>query len=590
MSKREGGGAKHRPFGGDGLAEMMARLADPQAESQALDLMLQGRELAERALSELHPDDFQDRRARLVFEGISSVMAREGEATLPAVRLELQQTGNFDEAGGNRWLGELIEQMTMAHELPSLIRVLRTKALERRAYLGIVAAGQDLENRAGLNRAEPSIRYVLEQIEEARGLGTACEPIKPVGPGLLHQAIKHLKERGLAGEEGNAAILFLALVSRTSSRPVNVFVSGPPAAGKSDLVKRVLTLFPKQAVITITSLSPKSPLYMEESFRHKFLFVAEADGIRKDPEAFTVLRAVCWDANVSAVTVQKDQQGKLVSKRMVRRGPAGLILTGVRETDPELASRMLNIEAQDSPEQSRAVLLATARTWGEAKDGQLDPYTAGWCELARGHGRKAAQVEIPFRSFLAERLPVETVRVRRDFSLLLQLVAAHATLEQEFRTRNAAGALIAEIGDYAVVASLLDIVLTSTRKGELTLKQRAAVDAVAACQGDAGATLQEIAKKLGRDRSSTHRRLAKPLKLKYVVNDEERRGKAARFKIGIPLEAETGSGLPPAQEVANALGLSGSWADPVTGEVISVAPAGAPSDCTDATPAEVVPA
>ena len=58
-------------------------------------------------------------------------------------------------------------------------------------------------------------------------------------------------------------------------------------------------------------------------------------------------------------------------------------------------------------------------------------------------------MDIPFARALADLSNPASVRLRRDFGLLLNLIKAHAILHQLSREQNAKGEIIASIDDYA---------------------------------------------------------------------------------------------------------------------------------------------
>jgi hypothetical protein len=160
-------------------------------------------------------------------------------------------------------------------------------------------------------------------------------------------------------------------------------------------------------------------------------------------------------------------------------------------------------------------------------------------------------VRVPFAGRLAELVPCATVRIRRDFDKLLGLICACALLHQRQRGRDADGAVVASLDDYAAVREVLEESFASTQQDGLTAAQREAVQAVQTLgahraphpdPAQEGVTLSAVARHLRLDKSAAKRRLANPLKQGYVVNLEVRRGAQhqARYVLGEPLpEAAT---------------------------------------------------
>src|SRR5579864_5193639 len=74
-------------------------------------------------------------------------------------------------------------------------------------------------------------------------------------PDFLNEFLRTMKRAGLVGEELNALVLLIVVVSRILDHPLNAFVKGFSSAGKNFLVRLILLLMPRTAVIEITSAS-----------------------------------------------------------------------------------------------------------------------------------------------------------------------------------------------------------------------------------------------------------------------------------------------------------------------------------------------
>jgi len=127
-----------------------------------------------------------------------------------------------------------------------------------------------------------------------------------------------------------------------------------------------------------------------------------------------------------------------------------------------------------------------------------------------------------------------SVRQRRDFGALLTLIRAHALLHRASRDRNEAGAIIANIEDYAVVRELVAELFAEGIEATVSTTVRETVDAIAALKKDE-VSLGELAAKLRLDKSVTSRRLRQATELGYLVNLETRRGRPARIVLGDPM-------------------------------------------------------
>jgi hypothetical protein len=63
---------------------------------------------------------------------------------------------------------------------------------------------------------------------------------------------------------------------------------------------------------------------------------------------------------------------------------------------------------------------------------------------------------VPFATTLAALIPPVSVRLRRDFKLLLTLIRAHALLHRETRDRDPQGRIVATVVDYGAVRALVE--------------------------------------------------------------------------------------------------------------------------------------
>jgi len=231
-------------------------------------------------------------------------------------------------------------------------------------------------------------------------------------------------------------------------------VKSESSSGKSFLTDTVLKLFPPEAYISVSGLSPKALYYDEEDYKHRMLVVAEAAGMGEDAEY--TLRTLLSENRLRLKTVDKDVKGRNQIRELNREGPTGLILTTTKaRMNLENETRYLSIGLDESEEQSQRVKNATAQRWERVSRGaKLDEWIAAQCLL------EPVEVEIPFASFLSERTPEKPLRVRRDFDKLLLLIATSAALHQHQRKhstkKDGSKMITAGIVDYFIVKELFE--------------------------------------------------------------------------------------------------------------------------------------
>jgi hypothetical protein len=236
--------------------------------------------------------------------------------------------------------------------------------------------------------------------------------------------------RFVVGEEGALKLLFLALVSRHLRRPVSVLVKGPSSAGKSHITEQTLRFFPESAYFVLSGMSERLLAYIDEPLAHRHLVVYEHAGLSSDYASY-LLRSLLSEGRISYMTVEKTGRG-MQPRHFKVEGPTGFITTTTAlNLHPENETRCLSITINDSPAQTKSVLMRIAARCEESPDYTRWHALASWLEHAEH------RVSIPYAIALAERIPPVATRLRRDFTTVLTLIEAHAVLHQASRARRA---------------------------------------------------------------------------------------------------------------------------------------------------------
>ena len=157
---------------------------------------------------------------------------------------------------------------------------------------------------------------------------------------------------------------------------------------------------------------------------------------------------------------------------------------------------------------------------------------------------------IPFADELAKRVPVEQVRMRRDFTQLLTLIQVHALLYQRQRARSEDGRIVADERDYAAVYELAAPIFKAIAAAGVTPQVRETVEAVRqhAVHSDKALKIAELAKMLKLDRSTVQRRVTRALDGGFLVNIETREKQPTKLLLGDPLPDDKPA-LPSPEEV-----------------------------------------
>ena len=381
-----------------------------------------------------------------------------------------------------------------------------------REALESAEAWEDLSEAEGRKRAR-------EAWAECRELAESAD--------ILSEFSRDLEACRLVGERINAEILYLALVSRLLEKIVSVAVKGPSSGGKSYLVKLVMSFFPESAFCRFTAMSEKTLLYTGEPLSHRHIILTEAAGLSGDFQEY-VIRTLLSEGSLEYEFVEKTSEG-LRPRRITKEGPTGFITTTTRDKlHAENETRYLSLTVTDTREQTRRVFRALA-------DGSVEePHRRRWHALQAWLEAAEHRVTIPYAGPLAEKMGDVAVRLRRDFSVVLSLIKAHAILHQATRDRDAAGCIIATLGDYSRVRELVSGVIAEGVEATVPKTVRETVEAVENVidgWGEQHATNKAIAEELEIDKAAASRRVRTAMGRGYLKNLEDRKGHPARLML-----------------------------------------------------------
>jgi hypothetical protein len=367
-------------------------------------------------------------------------------------------------------------------------------------------------------------------------------------PDILARFAGELASAGVAGERRAGLLIFLVILSRLLDRIVSLAVKGPSAGGKSFLTETVLRYFPPSAYYALSAMSEHALAYDHEPLAHRMLVIYEADGMAGEMQSY-LIRSLLSEGKVRYVTVEKTKAG-LNSRLIEREGPTGLIVTTTAvKLHPENETRLLSLTVNDSPAQTKAVLLAYAN--GTGRTGNVEP----WHQLQEWLAGGPTDMVVPYARTLAEAIPPVAVRLRRDFATVLSLIQAHALLHRATR-EIVDGVVIATMADYAAVRQLVADLVSDAVEQTVSDAIRTTVEKVAGLTIAGGeTTVVRVAAQLGIDKSSASRRVRAATERGYLRNLEDRRGRPARLVLGDPLPADV-TILPTAEELERLHGCS----------------------------------
>lgn len=402
---------------------------------------------------------------------------------------------------------------------------------ERQAKLAeVVAAFEDTFGADTRQLAEDHLSSVLRRRRNGSG-----EPALADCPDILAAFVDELHNVGVVGEDRFAQVIYLCLTTRLLNKIVSAVVKGVSSAGKSWVLERVLGFFPESAYYVLTSMSEHALAYIEEPLAHRFLIVYEAAGLESEFASY-LARSLLSEGCIEYLTVEKVKGGGLQPRKRRIEGPTGIIETTTRVSlHPENETRLLSIVANDTPAQTKAILLRTAEDQGEAP-----PIPEAWAKYQGWLETAEQRVSIPYAVRLAELIPPVAVRLRRDFATIISLIKAHAILHQRSRQRDDEGRIIATVEDYAVVRALVGDLIAEQVEATVSPQVRETVEAVAALrqEDDKPITFSRLAMKLGLDASAARRRAMAGIAHGYLKNEQTLSRQAARLALGDPMPSE----------------------------------------------------
>jgi hypothetical protein len=382
--------------------------------------------------------------------------------------------------------------------------------------------------------------------EPSHGPGS-CECTSPAlahETNILDRLAAAAKVLGMAGEVGNAKLIYLSVASQILEDPVSVAMKGLSSVGKSFTTQTVIRFFPEDAVIILTGMSERGLVYMERDFSHRTVVLYEAVALREGREknegnqTAYYIRSLMSEGCIRYVVTVKDEGGSLVGKEILKPGPTNFVITTTSASlHNENETRMLSLAADDSKEQTRRIFKAIAA--GKRRERDLGDWHAyyQWIRTCAEH-----RVVIPYVDHLADNMAADSVRLRRDFTVLLQLIEINAILHQRNRARDEQGRIVATACDYLTVRNLIADLISTTVGASVPASVRQTVEAVAELAGKDGesgdVTVKMLAERLCVERSVAQRRLTTARNRGYVVNMEEHQGKPARYRTGDPLPGD----------------------------------------------------
>ncbi len=251
-------------------------------------------------------------------------------------------------------------------------------------------------------------------------------------PAMLDEVLDDLVTLGVAGEQTNKLLCYLAVVSRKLDDPLSLLIQSRSAAGKSTLQHAVLALTPDEDQVHYTRLTSQALFYQDEArLAHKVLALEEAEGLG---DAAYSLRALQSAKKLTVATTTKDPaSGQMKTQQYTVQGPVAVLLTTTSAAlDEETASRFLTLTIDESHGMTQTILAAQRhRDTLAGYMAELDKAKV----IAKHHAAQRLLEPLVVLNPYAQQLefPVHSLRARRDHKKYLMLIKVVAFLHQHQR-------------------------------------------------------------------------------------------------------------------------------------------------------------
>jgi hypothetical protein len=367
---------------------------------------------------------------------------------------------------------------------------------------------------------------------------------------------EEIRDRGFVGSADLPKLVFLCLYTRHFDHPVSLVIKGSSGSGKSFALKSALQFVPSTAYEQFAGMSERALIYNKDlDLKHRYLIIQEAAGLNEGTGR-VFLRQLLSEGTVRYATVHSTKDGLVGEELPVREGPTGLLMTTTaNHLHHEDETRMLSYQVDEDPTKKREALVSLARFEGR-RTKPIDPEP--WHALDAYVATHDKQVAVPYAERLAGRLPTTHNRIMRDFPHVLALIRAHALMHQCNRDRDAEGAIVATMKDYAAIHKLVAVSLSEGLETSVPQTVREVVEATRKLlprkdrmpfdPGEEGVSQRQIADLLDRDRSVISRNVAEAINRGLLANLAPGAGRESRLVIG-EVELTTGSALPAPHEI-----------------------------------------
>jgi hypothetical protein len=318
------------------------------------------------------------------------------------------------------------------------------KARSRNSFIKATASELFTDNEV-IKRDIGTILLKLEQLQHER-IQAATQSQKPVelstsekraamkllkDPQLIDRILTDFDSCGLAGEETNKLVCYLACVSRRLKNPLALLIQSGSAAGKTTLMDAALSFMPDEEQIRYSAMTGQSLYYMgETNMKHKILAISEEEGVAQASYALKLLQS---DGKLAIAAVGKNNSGgRQSTETYTVEGPVMMFLTTTAEhPDPELQNRCITLRVNESSDQTAQIHSRQRASYLRSKR-KRSPDEIRTLHQNAQRLLGSLPVIMPWADQLTFRH--DQTRMRRDNAKYLSLIASITLLHQHQRS------------------------------------------------------------------------------------------------------------------------------------------------------------
>ena len=269
-------------------------------------------------------------------------------------------------------------------------------------------------------------------------------------PDLFSEFLEAVRRQGLVGEEKAALVILIVVVSRLLKRPLNLMLKGKSSSGKNHVVRKVLSLVPRSAVIEITSSSARAWNYSRDAFRHRLVLLQERN---EASGAVHPMRLLISEGKLVRLVTTREN-GQWVTKRYVAQGPIASISTTTKDRlEPDDESRSLSCWTDESEAQTARIVHAYGF---ERRLSTFD--RRAWREIHNLlQQRSHREILLPrWLHRFADLVYTKDLKVRRYYPAFVEACRTVALIRCFQKSPSSCGRLMVDFIDVAIAASIMD--------------------------------------------------------------------------------------------------------------------------------------